>query len=111
MSRSKEIEKMRELSNAYGRGLLDYKAYRRKRAKIIDAAQFAYNKGTDASLSQAQQKGGEVSAEEVDKLRQSLIAGSEEINVALGELLAYGDRHPEGMLAADVDLIPVVSTS
>jgi MoaA/NifB/PqqE/SkfB family radical SAM enzyme len=52
---------------------------------------------------------GEVTAEEVDKLRQSLRAGSQEIDVALGELLRYGDRHPQGMLAANI--LPVVATS
>lgn len=51
----------------------------------------------------------EVSEEEVDKLRQSLRAGSREIDEALGELLRYGDQHPEGMLPADI--IPVVATS
>ena len=52
---------------------------------------------------------GEVSAEEVDKLRQSLLAGSQEIDIALGELLRYGDRHPQGMLAAN--MIPIVATN
>jgi MoaA/NifB/PqqE/SkfB family radical SAM enzyme len=52
---------------------------------------------------------GEVTAEEVDKLRQSLRAGSQEIDDALGELLRYGDRHPGGMLPAHI--IPVVATS
>jgi MoaA/NifB/PqqE/SkfB family radical SAM enzyme len=52
---------------------------------------------------------GEASAEEVDKLRQSLREGSQEIDEALGELLKYGDRHPEGMLPANI--IPVVATN
>ena len=52
---------------------------------------------------------GEVSAEEVDKLRQSLRAGSQEIDDALGALLRYGDNHPQGMLAPN--MIPVVATN
>jgi MoaA/NifB/PqqE/SkfB family radical SAM enzyme len=52
---------------------------------------------------------GEVSAESVDKLRQSLRAGSQEIDEALGELLRYGDRHPQGMLPANI--IPLVATT
>ena len=52
---------------------------------------------------------GEVSAEEVDKLRQSLLAGSQEIDAALGELLRYGDRHPQGMLP--INMIPLVATN
>ncbi len=52
---------------------------------------------------------GEISEEEVDKLRQSLRDGSQEIDEALGELLRYGDRHPEGMLPANI--IPVVATN
>jgi MoaA/NifB/PqqE/SkfB family radical SAM enzyme len=52
---------------------------------------------------------GDTSAEEVDKLRQSLREGSQEIDEALGELLKYGDRHPEGMLPANI--IPVVATN
>lgn len=52
---------------------------------------------------------GEVSAEEVDQLRQSLRKGSEEINEKLGDLLRYGDKHPDGMLAADI--IPVIATN
>jgi MoaA/NifB/PqqE/SkfB family radical SAM enzyme len=52
---------------------------------------------------------GEVSAEAVDKLRQSLREGSQEIDEALGKLLQYGDRHPEGMLPANI--IPVVATN
>lgn len=52
---------------------------------------------------------GEVSAESVEELRQSLRQGSREIDTALGALLRYGDNHPEGMLSAD--LIPVVATS
>jgi MoaA/NifB/PqqE/SkfB family radical SAM enzyme len=51
---------------------------------------------------------GEVSAEEVDVLRQSLRAGSQEIDDALDELLKYGDRHPEGILPANI--IPLVTT-
>jgi hypothetical protein len=41
-------------------------------------------------------------------LRQSLRDVSQEIDVALGELLRYGDRHPQGMLPAN--MIPVVAT-
>lgn len=52
---------------------------------------------------------GEVSAKEVDQLRQSLRDVSDDIDVALGELLKYGDNHPDGML--DANLIPAVSTS
>lgn len=52
---------------------------------------------------------GEVSAEEVEKLTQSLRSVSKDIDVALGDLLRYGDNHPEGMVAADI--IPVVATS
>jgi len=52
---------------------------------------------------------GEVSAESVDELRRSLRAGSREIDEALGELLKYGDNHPEGMLPADI--IPVVAAN
>jgi MoaA/NifB/PqqE/SkfB family radical SAM enzyme len=52
---------------------------------------------------------GEVSAEDVDKLRESLRQGSAEIETALGVLLKYGDNHPDGMLAPDI--IPVVVTS
>jgi MoaA/NifB/PqqE/SkfB family radical SAM enzyme len=52
---------------------------------------------------------GEVSAEDVDKLKQSLRSVSQEIDVALGELLRYGDRHPEGMISANI--IPVVATN
>lgn len=52
---------------------------------------------------------GEASPAEVDKLRESLRAGSREIDEALGRLLEYGDNHPEGMLAADI--IPVVATN
>jgi MoaA/NifB/PqqE/SkfB family radical SAM enzyme len=54
------------------------------------------------------QNRGEVTAESVDKLRQSLRDVSQEIDVALGELLRYGDRHPQGMLPAN--MIPVVAT-
>jgi len=49
-----------------------------------------------------------VSAEEVDVLSQSLRAGSQEIDDALDELLKYGDRHPEGILPANI--IPLVTT-
>ena len=52
---------------------------------------------------------GEASASEVESLKRSLRKGSQEIDEALGELLKYGDRHPEGMLPAN--LIPVVATS
>jgi MoaA/NifB/PqqE/SkfB family radical SAM enzyme len=52
---------------------------------------------------------GEVTAEDVDKLKQSLRGVSQEIDVALGELLRYGDRHPEGMISAHI--IPVVATN
>lgn len=52
---------------------------------------------------------GEVTAEDVDKLTQSLRSVSQEIDVALGELLRYGDRHPEGMISAN--MIPIVATS
>ena len=52
---------------------------------------------------------GETTEEEVDKLRQSLRSTSREIDVALGELLRYGDNHPEGMITADI--IPVVATN
>jgi MoaA/NifB/PqqE/SkfB family radical SAM enzyme len=52
---------------------------------------------------------GDVSAEQVEKLRDSLRQGSQEIDTALGELLRYGDNHPDGMLPAN--LIPVVATS
>jgi MoaA/NifB/PqqE/SkfB family radical SAM enzyme len=52
---------------------------------------------------------GEVSAEQVDKLRQSLRAGSQEIEEALGELIKYGDQHPQGILPGNI--IPVVATS
>ena len=51
---------------------------------------------------------GQVSAEEVDTLRQSLRAGSQEIDDALDELLKYGDRHPDGILPANI--IPLVTT-
>ncbi|CAA0091220.1 Coenzyme PQQ synthesis protein E [Halioglobus japonicus] len=52
---------------------------------------------------------GEVTEESVDELRQSLRKVSKDIDEALGELLRYGDAHPEGMIAADI--IPVVATS
>jgi MoaA/NifB/PqqE/SkfB family radical SAM enzyme len=52
---------------------------------------------------------GETTEEEVDKLRQSLRSTSREIDAALGELLRYGDNHPEGMITADI--IPVVATN
>jgi MoaA/NifB/PqqE/SkfB family radical SAM enzyme len=52
---------------------------------------------------------GEVTAEDVSKLKQSLRSVSQEIDVALGELLRYGDRHPEGMISANI--IPVVATN
>lgn len=52
---------------------------------------------------------GEVSPEAVDELRESLRAGSREINEKLGELLAYGDKHPDGLL--DADIIPAIATS
>jgi MoaA/NifB/PqqE/SkfB family radical SAM enzyme len=52
---------------------------------------------------------GEVTADDVEKLKQSLRSVSEEIDVALGELLRYGDRHPDGMISANI--IPVVATS
>jgi MoaA/NifB/PqqE/SkfB family radical SAM enzyme len=52
---------------------------------------------------------GETSAEAVDALRQSLRKGSREIDEALGELLRYGDKHPDGVLPADI--IPVVATN
>ena len=51
---------------------------------------------------------GEVSAEEVETLKQSLRKVSQEIDVALGELLSYGERHPEGVIPANI--IPVVAT-
>lgn len=54
-------------------------------------------------------KDGEVSEEEVDALRKSLREGSQEINEKLGELLAYGDNHPDGVL--DANLIPAIATS
>ena len=52
---------------------------------------------------------GEVTAKEVDELRQSLRQVSQDIDQALGNLLRYGDNHPEGMLPSDQ--IPVVATS
>lgn len=52
---------------------------------------------------------GEVTPESVDELRRSLREGSQEINDRLGELLEYGDNHPDGVLSAE--LIPVVATS
>lgn len=52
---------------------------------------------------------GEVAPETVDELRRSLREGSQEINDRLGELLEYGDNHPDGLLAAE--LIPVIATS
>ncbi|MFT4519399.1 MAG: MoaA/NifB/PqqE/SkfB family radical SAM enzyme [Halioglobus sp.] len=52
---------------------------------------------------------GDVTEEEVDVLRQSLLQGSREIEVALGRLLDYGDKHPDGMLP--VNMIPVVAAS
>lgn len=52
---------------------------------------------------------GEVSAEEVEKLTQSLRSVSHDIDEALGALLRYGDNHPEGMIATDI--IPVVATN
>lgn len=52
---------------------------------------------------------GLVSAESVDALRQSLREGSREIEEKLGELLDYGDRHPDGVLPAD--LIPTIATN
>ncbi len=57
------------------------------------------------------QNEGLVSEAEVDELRKALIAGSAEINLKLGELLEYGERHPDGVLPADADIIPVVATS
>jgi MoaA/NifB/PqqE/SkfB family radical SAM enzyme len=54
-------------------------------------------------------KRGEVTEESVDELRKSLRKVSKDIDEALGELLRYGDAHPEGMIAANV--IPVVATS
>ena len=52
---------------------------------------------------------GEVTAESVDELRKSLRKDSRDIDVALGKLLEYGDRHPDGMLPADI--IPAIATS
>jgi MoaA/NifB/PqqE/SkfB family radical SAM enzyme len=52
---------------------------------------------------------GEVSAEEVEKLTQSLRSVSQDIDEALGELLRYGDQHPEGVIPANI--IPVVATN
>lgn len=52
---------------------------------------------------------GEVSAEQVEELRQSLRSVSQDIDVALGELIRYGDSHPEGVIPATN--IPVVVTS
>ena len=52
---------------------------------------------------------GEVTAESVDKLRQALRKDSRDIDVALGEILKYGDHHPDGVLP--VNIIPVVASS
>lgn len=52
---------------------------------------------------------GIVSPESVDELRRSLREGSKEIDEKLGELIEYGERHPDGILP--VDLIPIVATS
>jgi hypothetical protein len=52
---------------------------------------------------------GEVTAESVDKLREALRKDSRDIDVALGELIKYGDQHPDGMLP--VKIIPIVATS
>ena len=52
---------------------------------------------------------GETTAEKVTELEQSLLKVSRDIDVALGRLLDYGDKHPDGMLAAD--LIPAISTT
>lgn len=53
---------------------------------------------------------GEASLEDVEKLRASLREGSAEINLKLGELLDYAERHPDGLLPANADIIPVVAT-
>lgn len=53
---------------------------------------------------------GETSAEAVAELRDSLRSVSSEINEKLGELLQYGANHPEGVLPADADIIPAVTT-
>lgn len=52
---------------------------------------------------------GEVTEQQVDELRQSLRSVSKDIEVALGEILEYGDNHPDGVLSAD--LIPVVAAN
>ena len=54
---------------------------------------------------------GEVSAEHVAQLRDSLNAVSAEINDKLGALLRYGERHPEGLLPANADVIPALVTT
>ncbi len=54
---------------------------------------------------------GEVTADEVDELRQSLREVSSEINEKLKELIAYGEQHPDGILSIDSDTIPVIATS
>jgi hypothetical protein len=52
---------------------------------------------------------GEVTEESVDVLRESLRKDSRDIDVALGKLLEYGDRHPDGMLPTNI--IPAIATS
>lgn len=54
---------------------------------------------------------GQATPAEADELTRSLRAGSQEINLKLGELLEYGENHPEGVLPADADIIPVVATT
>lgn len=52
---------------------------------------------------------GQATQQEVDALLKALREGSQEINLKLGELMDYGDRHPDGMLPSNV--IPVVATN
>jgi MoaA/NifB/PqqE/SkfB family radical SAM enzyme len=52
---------------------------------------------------------GEVTEEDVNALKQSLRSVSQEIDVALGELMRYGDRHPEGMISSNI--IPAIAHS
>ena len=52
---------------------------------------------------------GEIPIEQVDELRQSLRDVSQDIDTALGFLLDYGDRHPDGMPPSAI--IPAVVTS
>lgn len=41
MSRSEQVERVKELSRSYAEGMLNYQEYRSQRATAIDAAQFS----------------------------------------------------------------------